>query len=82
MITWTHLRTLSISAYPYAAEADLHRLLQNPGRFPGGDADQPEEKKGWDHHKGGLAEWSFFEVRVGWLVHGRVVLDSFQVRRA
>jgi hypothetical protein len=55
-ITWTHLRTLSISANPYTAQAYLQRLFQDAGRFPGGDADQPEEEKGGDHHK-----WSFAE---------------------
>jgi hypothetical protein len=69
-ITWTHLRTVSISAYPDAAQADLEGLLQNPGRFSGGDADQPEEKKGGDHHKGGLAEWSFSAEVAGGLGHG------------
>jgi len=64
------LRTVSISAYSYAAQTDLHCLFQNPGRFAGGDADQPEEKKGGNYHKRGLAERLFFmEVAAG-LGHG------------
>ena len=75
MTTWTHLRTVSIPAYPYAAQTDLHRLLQNPARFSGGDADQPQEKEGGDHHEGSFATGSFF---MGGLVHaGSLIVLEF-----
>jgi len=75
MISWTHLRTVSISAYPYAAKADLHCLFQNPARFASGDADQPEEKKGGNYHHGSLAKWPFFEGVADSLAHGGSLLD-------
>lgn len=73
MITWTHLRTVSISAYPYAAQANLYRLLQNPARFASGAADQPKEKKGGDYHYGSLAERAFFAGVTGSLAHVRSI---------
>ena len=76
-ITWTHLRAVSISAYSYAAQADLESLFQNSGRFSGGNADHPEEEKGGDHCKGGFAKGAFFAKLAAGLIHGCVGPELF-----